>query len=89
MFVTGNTLTARAQGKGTKKKLLLVEEWEYVHTDAGLEHKREAVFDQGNALNLRGIPWVRRFADPTVRCLMANEYRSTHVSPARTSPRLL
>lgn len=59
MFVPGSTLTARAQGKGDKRKLLLVEEWEYVHTDAGLEHKREAIFDQGNALNLRGMPWVR------------------------------
>jgi hypothetical protein len=58
MFVPGNTLTARAQGKRGKGKLLLVEEWEYVHTDAGVEHKKEAIFDQGNALNLRGIPWV-------------------------------
>ncbi|KAF3052693.1 hypothetical protein E8E11_006672 [Didymella keratinophila] len=58
MFVPGNTLTSRAQGKGGKRKLLLVEEWDYVHTDAGLEHKGEAIFDQGNALNLRGIPWI-------------------------------
>lgn len=58
MFIPGNTLTARAQGKQGKRKLLLVEEWEYVHTDSGLEHKKEAIFDQGTALNLRGIPWV-------------------------------
>lgn len=59
MFVPGNTLTARALGKPGKRKLLLVEEWEYVHTEEGIEHKREDVFDQGAALNLRGIPWVR------------------------------
>ncbi|KAF2624205.1 glycoside hydrolase family 5 protein [Macroventuria anomochaeta] len=58
MFIMGNTLTARAHGKQGKRKLLLVEEWEYVHTDSGLEHKKEAIFDQGNALNLRGIPWI-------------------------------
>ncbi|KAL1601017.1 hypothetical protein SLS59_005685 [Nothophoma quercina] len=58
MFVPGNTLTSRALGKKGKGKLLLVEEWEYVHTDAGIQHKKEAVFDQGNALNLRGIPWI-------------------------------
>lgn len=59
MFLPGNTLTARAQGKPGKRKLLLVEEWEYVHTSAGLDDKKAAIFDQGTALNLRGIPWVR------------------------------
>ncbi|EUC48526.1 glycoside hydrolase family 5 protein [Bipolaris oryzae ATCC 44560] len=60
MFVPGNTLTGRAKGK--KKgdgKLLLVEEWSYVHNDDfGLFYKQEALFDQGNALNYRGIPWL-------------------------------
>ena len=63
MFLPGNTLTGRAMGKGKKGKegkLLLVEEWTYVHnSDFGLFYKKEAVFDQGNALNYRGIPWVR------------------------------
>lgn len=58
MLVPGNTLTARAKGKKGKGKLLLVEEWEYVNTDFGLFYKKEAIFDQGNALNMRGIPWV-------------------------------
>ncbi|RYN45375.1 hypothetical protein AA0114_g9106 [Alternaria tenuissima] len=61
MFLPGNTLTGRAMGKGKKGKegkLLLVEEWTYVHNpDFGLFYKKEAVFDQGNALNYRGIPW--------------------------------
>ncbi|CAN9203758.1 unnamed protein product [Alternaria alternata] len=61
MFLPGNTLTGRAMGKGKKGKegkLLLVEEWTYVHnSDFGLFYKKEAVFDQGNALNYRGIPW--------------------------------
>lgn len=55
LFVPGNTLTARAQAK---RKLLLVEDWEYVPTDVGVEHKAGDIFDQGNALNVRGIPWV-------------------------------
>jgi hypothetical protein len=63
MFLPGNTLMGRAMGKGKKGKggkLLLVEEWAYVHNEAfGLFYKKEAVFDQGNALNYRGIPWVR------------------------------
>ena len=64
MFVPGNTLTSRVlgdekEGKG-KGKLLLVEEWSYVHSEEfGLFYKNEAVWDQGNALNYRGIPWVR------------------------------
>lgn len=59
MFIPGNTLTARAQGKQDKKKLLLVEEWEYTPTSLGVSHKAESIFDQATALNLRGIPWVR------------------------------
>ena len=61
MFVPGNTLTGRAKGKKkSEAKLLLVEEWSYMHNDDfGLFYKQEAVFDQGNALNYRGIPWVR------------------------------
>lgn len=55
MFVPGNTLTARAEEKG---KLLLVEEMAYMHTKLGLTYKQAAIWDQGNALNYRGIPWV-------------------------------
>ncbi|KAF2745929.1 glycoside hydrolase family 5 protein [Sporormia fimetaria CBS 119925] len=55
MFVPGNTLTARAKGEG---KLLLVEEMSYVHTEHGLHYKQAAIWDQGNALNYRGIPWL-------------------------------
>lgn len=58
MFVPGNTLTARAKGKEGIGKLLLVEEWAYMDTKFGSFYKKEAIFDQGNALNLRGIPWV-------------------------------
>ncbi|OAG07068.1 uncharacterized protein CC84DRAFT_1117139 [Paraphaeosphaeria sporulosa] len=54
MFLPGNTLTGRA----TDKKLLLVEEWSYMNTDLGLNYKKQAIFDQGNALNYRGIPWI-------------------------------
>ncbi|KAF2866093.1 hypothetical protein BDV95DRAFT_553223 [Massariosphaeria phaeospora] len=54
MFIPGNTLTARALGK----KLLLVEEWSYVHTERGMAYKKSAIWDQGNALNYRGIPWL-------------------------------
>jgi hypothetical protein len=64
MFLPGNTLTARAKAKG---KLLLVEEWGYVHNpELGLFYKKEAVFDQGNALNYRGIPWVKTFFHTTL-----------------------
>lgn len=75
MFVPGNTLTARAKSKKGKGKLLLVEEWAYVDSHFGLFYKKEAIFDQGNALNLRGIPWVssedssvqqRKFVDNVV-----------------------
>jgi hypothetical protein len=63
MFLPGNTLMGRAAGKKKGEgKLLLVEEWAYVHNDEfGLFYKKEAVWDQGNALNYRGIPWVRQF----------------------------
>jgi hypothetical protein len=54
MFVPGNTLTARALGN----KLLLVEEMSYMNTRWGLGYKKAAIWDQGNALNYRGIPWV-------------------------------
>ncbi|KAF2272908.1 uncharacterized protein EI97DRAFT_470014 [Westerdykella ornata] len=55
MFIPGNTLTARAE---EKKKLLLVEEMAYIHTELGLTYKQQAIWDQGNALNYRGIPWI-------------------------------
>jgi hypothetical protein len=58
MFIPGNTLTARVKAKKGEGKLLLVEEWSYVHSKFGHFYKKEALFDQGNALNLRGIPWV-------------------------------
>ncbi|KAF9698655.1 hypothetical protein EKO04_003382 [Ascochyta lentis] len=77
MFIPGNTLTARAQGKPGKRKLLLVEEWEYVHTPSGLEHKKEAIFDQGNALNLRGIPWIYSHLSSK------NESTTTMINPLR------
>ncbi|KAF2470699.1 uncharacterized protein BDR25DRAFT_286871 [Lindgomyces ingoldianus] len=54
MFLPGNTLTSRALGK----KLLLVEEMAYMNTDNGLVYKKSAIWDQGNALNYRGIPWM-------------------------------
>jgi hypothetical protein len=66
MFIPGNTLTARARGKKHDGKLLLVEEWSYVHNDEfGLFYKKEAIFDQGNALNYRGIPWVSYLPHPS------------------------
>lgn len=55
MFLPGNTLTARAEGKN---KLLMVEEMAYVHGKLGLAYKKTAIWDQGNALNYRGIPWL-------------------------------
>jgi hypothetical protein len=61
IFLPGNTLTARALEKG---KLLLVEEFAYMHTKLGLHYKKQAIFDQGNALNYRGIPWVRSTLTP-------------------------
>jgi hypothetical protein len=54
IFIPGNTLTSRALGN----KLLLVEEMAYMHTKFGLAYKKAAIWDQGNALNYRGIPWV-------------------------------
>lgn len=47
----------RGEGDG-RGKLLLVEEWSYVNTKLGLTYKKQSIFDQGNALNWRGIPWV-------------------------------
>lgn len=64
MFAPGNTLTARAKGKKHHGKLLLVEEWSYVHSKFGHFYKKEALFDQGNALNYRGIPWVSLITVP-------------------------
>jgi hypothetical protein len=54
IFLPGNTLTSRA----LNKKLLLVEEWSYKNSNRGLKYKKQAIYDQGNALNYRGIPWV-------------------------------
>jgi len=54
IFLPNNTLTSRILGS----KLLLVEEWSYMNTEKGLAYKKQAIFDQGNALNYRGIPWV-------------------------------
>ncbi|KAL1606742.1 hypothetical protein SLS60_004149 [Paraconiothyrium brasiliense] len=54
LFLPGDTLAGRA----IDNKLLLVEEWSYQNTDAGLNFKKQAIFDQGNALNYRGIPWI-------------------------------
>jgi hypothetical protein len=86
MFVPGNTLTARAQGKQGKRKLLLVEEWEYVDTELGVQRKKEAIFDQGNALNLRGIPWVLLMIYIPLLTATEKPYRSTRTSPPRTRP---
>lgn len=89
MFVPGNTLTARAQGKQGKRKMLLVEEWEYVHIDAGFDHKTEAIFDQGNALNLRGIPWVHPSVPSSLMMNMrANGGRFTPIFPAKMNLQL-
>lgn len=65
LFLPNNTITSRADAKG---KLLLVEEWSYVNTKFGLNYKKQAVFDQGNALNYRGIPWVSFLLDELVSC---------------------
>jgi hypothetical protein len=54
MFIPGNTLTSWALGK----KLLLVEEMSYIKSENGLHYKQAEIWDQGNALNYRGIPWV-------------------------------
>ncbi|CAI6266463.1 unnamed protein product [Periconia digitata] len=55
LLLPGNTLTARAH---KQNKLLLVEEWSYQNTPLGLTYKKQAIFDQANALNHRGIPWL-------------------------------
>ncbi|KAF2847684.1 glycoside hydrolase family 5 protein [Plenodomus tracheiphilus IPT5] len=78
LFVPGNTLTARAQKKDGKGKLLLVEEWAYVDSKFGSFYKKEAIFDQGNALNVRGIPWL--YSHLTT----LNEGRTARVNPLRT-----
>ncbi|KAH7392552.1 hypothetical protein BKA66DRAFT_510124 [Pyrenochaeta sp. MPI-SDFR-AT-0127] len=78
LFVPGNTLTARAKGKEGKGKLLLVEEWAYVHSKHGLFYKKEAIFDQGNALNLRGIPWL--YSHLTT----LDEGKTARINPLRT-----
>ncbi|KAL6152958.1 hypothetical protein ACJQWK_11566 [Exserohilum turcicum] len=76
MFLPGNTLTSRAKGKKGKGKLLLVEEWSYVHNEnLGLFYKQEALFDQGNALNYRGIPWLYSHLS------MLNEGKSSRINP--------
>ncbi|KAF1829984.1 hypothetical protein BDW02DRAFT_124112 [Decorospora gaudefroyi] len=78
LFIPGNTLTARAKDKEGKGKLLLVEEWEYVHNDDfGLFYKKEAIFDQGNALNWRGIPWLYSHISTL------NEGKTARVHPLR------
>ncbi|KAJ4297516.1 hypothetical protein N0V90_005408 [Kalmusia sp. IMI 367209] len=59
LFLPGDTLVSRAlDDKDKPSKLLLVEEWSYLNTDLGLNYKKQAIFDQGNALNYRGIPWI-------------------------------
>ncbi|KAF2497625.1 hypothetical protein BU16DRAFT_616239 [Lophium mytilinum] len=54
MFLPGNTLTSRLLGN----KLLMVEELSYTRTKRGLHYKNADIWDQGNALNYRGIPWL-------------------------------
>ncbi|CBX93146.1 hypothetical protein IAQ61_008874 [Plenodomus lingam] len=78
LFMPGNTLTARAKDREGKGKLLLVEEWAYVDSKFGTFYKKEAIFDQGNALNLRGIPWI--YSHLTT----LDEGRSARVNPLRT-----
>ncbi|KAF2016934.1 glycoside hydrolase family 5 protein [Aaosphaeria arxii CBS 175.79] len=55
LFLPGNTLTARAE---KENKLLFVEEMAFTNTKLGLHYKKQAIWDQGAALNLRGIPWL-------------------------------
>ncbi|OAK98049.1 hypothetical protein IQ06DRAFT_318129 [Phaeosphaeriaceae sp. SRC1lsM3a] len=78
MFIPGNTLTARSKGKKGSGKLLMVEEWSYMHSNFGHFYKKEAIFDQGNALNLRGIPWL--YSHLTT----LGEDLSARVNPLRT-----
>jgi hypothetical protein len=73
IFLPGNTLTSRARGK----KLLMVEEMSYVHTKLGHSYKKQAIWDQGNALNYRGIPWVRFLTPPLFNCSANCENSST------------
>ncbi|KAF3008908.1 hypothetical protein E8E13_011229 [Curvularia kusanoi] len=40
------------------------EEWEYVDAEGGVERKREDIYDQGMALNLRGVPWLYSHLSP-------------------------
>lgn len=97
MFVPGNTLTARAKGKKGQGKLLLVEEWAYVHSNKfGHFYKKEALFDQGNALNLRGIPWVcyntRTSHAELIRvpAVLSSHYRRRRTQrPSQSSPPIL
>ncbi|KAF2453227.1 hypothetical protein BDY21DRAFT_356883 [Lineolata rhizophorae] len=55
LFVRGGTLASKALGSG---KLLLAEEFTFVPYEDNLEQKAANIFDQGQALNCRGIPWV-------------------------------
>ncbi|KAF2689651.1 glycoside hydrolase family 5 protein [Lentithecium fluviatile CBS 122367] len=73
IFLPNNTLTSRVLGK----KLLLVEEWSYMNTDNGLAYKKQAIFDQGNALNYRGIPWL--YSHLTIR----DEGTTARINPLR------
>lgn len=61
MFIPGNTLTSRALGK----KLIIVEEMTWMGNKFGLHYKKPDIWDQGNALNYRGIPWVRKSRSKT------------------------
>ncbi|KAI4908549.1 hypothetical protein J4E85_011717, partial [Alternaria conjuncta] len=77
LFLPGNTLMGRAEGrKKGEGKLLLVEEWGYVHSEVfGLFYKREAVWDGGNVLNYRGIPWLYSHLTPL------SEAKSSRINP--------
>lgn len=80
LFLPGDTLTSRA----LDSKLLLVEEWSYLNTDQGLNYKKQALFDQGNALNHRGIPWVSWWKSfITVFSLMVSRYTRTSRSKTK------
>jgi hypothetical protein len=79
IFLPNNTLTSRVLGN----KLLLVEEWSYMKSDRGLAYKKQAVFDQGNALNYRGIPWVRSMLLPAKSPLTECSYTRNSQSATR------
>ena len=91
LFLPGNTLTSRAFGK----KLLLVEEWAYSPSESGIHYKKQDIWDQGNALNLRGIPWVCPvsfiFCHPNLMyvldLLLRHNKRGRHLRPCQYSPR--